>query len=209
MMITGIVLLRSSESYYQLSGWIVVLTLILPLMPGLFLTIRRYLRNQPSSPENLVLSPLEKSDLEQLSALPVKADWQTLTEQKGRTTLCLHAETELAGFVTGCIDEKTFGYVDGVYVAPKWRRQYWGTTLLDAIHDELKMYGASEVRVTVKPGENRTRSFLHNQFWRTSIHMLTRDESEQTFKTSMKKLFSGFKKEKPDEYELEIPRNLI
>jgi N-acetylglutamate synthase-like GNAT family acetyltransferase len=209
MMVVGIALLRSSESYYQISGWIVVLTLLLPLMPGIFLTIRRYLRNAHASLENLILSPLEKTDLVQLSAFPVKANWQELAEQVNRTTLCLRAETEIIGVVTGFVDDKLFGYVDGIYVIPKWRRQYWGTTLLDAIREELRNCGATEVRIAVTPGENRTRSFLHNLFWRTNLHILTQDETEQTFRAAVKNLTSDLRKEKPGEFEAEIPRNLI
>jgi hypothetical protein len=209
MMITGVALLRSSESYYQMSGWIVVLTLILPLVPGIFLTIRRYMQNETVPPENLVLSPLEKSDLVQLSGFPVKANWQVLAEQANRTTYCLHTGTEIIGFVTGFVDEKLFGYVDSVYVVSTWRRQYWGTALLDAIREELMNCGATEVRIVVKPGETRARSFLHNLFWRTSLHILTQDESERTFRSAVKSLVNDLRKERSGEFEAEIPRNLV
>jgi len=209
MMVTGIALLRSSEDYYQISGWVVILTLTLPLMPGLFLAIRQYLRNEPLTPKKLTVSSLDKSEIGQLCVFPVKADWQVLANQVNRTILCLHAGTEIVGFVTGFIDDEKFGYVDGVYITPKWRRQYWGTALLDAIHEDLKISGASEVRITVKPNENRTRSFLHNLLWRTSIQVLTKDEAELTFKSILKVLFNNLKKEKPGENKLEIPRNLI
>jgi hypothetical protein len=209
MMVTGIALLRSSEGYYQISGWIVVLTLALPLLPGLYLTIRRHLRNEPLAPESLILSSLEKSDLEQLSALPVRADWQALANQANRSMLCLRADTEIVGFVTGFIDEHKFGYVDGVYIKPKWQRQYWGSTLMDAIQETLITGGASEVRVVLRTEENRTRSFLHNIFWRNRILIVTRDDSEQTFKSALKFLLKNLKKERVSENELKIPRNLI
>lgn len=209
MMLVGVALLRSSESYYQISGWIVVLTLMLPLMPGILLTIRRYMRNDPALPENLTLSPLEKTDLVQLSILPVKVEWQMLAEQVNRTILCLRAGIEIIGFATGFVDDKAFGYVDGIYVTPKWRRQYWGSTLLNAIQDALKNCGAAEVRIAVQPVELRTRSFFHNQFWHASLHILTRDKSEQTFRSAIKRLTNDLRKEKTSEHELEIPRNLI
>jgi ribosomal protein S18 acetylase RimI-like enzyme len=209
MMVTGIALLRSSEGYYQISGWVVVLTLALPLIPGLYLTVRRYLRNEPSAPRNLILSSLNESDLQQLSVLPVKADWQALAGQTNRSVLCLRADIEIVGFVTGFIDEKKIGYVDGVYIKPKWQRQYWGSTLMDAIQETLTTGGASEVRVLLRTDENRTRFFLHNIFWRSRILILTRDESEQTFKAALKFLFKNLKKARFSENELEIPRNLI
>ncbi len=209
MMITGVMLLRSSERYYQISGWIVVITLMLPLLPGLVIAMRRYIRKEVSIPENMNLTPFEKSDFEQLSAFPVMADWELLAGQRNRMILCLRVNEEIAGFVTGYIDDKHYGYVDGVFVSPKWRRQYWGATMLEAIPEELKNNGAIDVRVAIKPTENRTRSFLHNLFWRSGIQILIKDESEQTFKSAMKYLFRDFKKEKPGEYELEIPRDLI
>lgn len=209
MMITGIILLRSSESYYQLSGWIVIVTLAVPILPGLFLSLRRRLRNEPLPPNNLDLTHFQPTDIEQLSAMPIKADWQSLLNQVNRTTLCLRAGPEVVGFVTGSVDDKRLGYIDGVYITPEWRRQYWGTTLLDAIGEELKKCGALEIRITAKSSEQKTRSFLHNLFWHTGIHILQKDEEEQTFKTAMNNLFIELKKEKPGEYELEIPRNLI
>jgi ribosomal protein S18 acetylase RimI-like enzyme len=209
MMIIGIVLLRSSEAYYQIAGWVVVLALALPLLPGLYLLIRRSLRSEPPTPETLTLSLLTKADLGPLSMLPVKADWQRLAQQTNRTTLCLYAGGELVGFVTGSIDDQKIGYVDGVYVTPKWRRQYWGTALLDAMDECLEKAGASQIRIIVKPSEHLTRSFLHNLFWRTGLHVLTKDASELVFKTAMKTMFQDLKQEKPGENELEIPRNLI
>jgi membrane protease YdiL (CAAX protease family) len=209
MMITGVMLLRSSERYYQISGWIVVVTLMLPLVPGFVIAIRRYIRKSDLSPEKMTLSPFQESDLEQLSAFPVKADWVSLAGQVNRKILCLRVDEEIVGFVTGFIDDNHYSYVDGVFVAPKWRRQYWGATMLEAILEELKNNGAIDVRAAIKPTDNRTRSFLHNLFWRSGVQILTKDESEQTFKSAMKYLFRNFKKEKPGEYELEIPRDLI
>ena len=209
MMVTGIFLLRSSERYYQISGWIVILTLALPLLPGLYLTIRRRIRSAPASPESLVLSPFEPSDLEHLCALPVKTDWQALVIQANRTMLCLRSGAEILGLATGFLDDKKNGYIDGVYLQPHWRRQYWGATLLDAIREELINCGAVEIRVLVKPEENRSRAFFHNLFWRTRIQILAPDEPKPSFGKALKILFSDLKREKSTAGELEIPRNLI
>jgi hypothetical protein len=111
--------------------------------------------------------------------------------------------------VTGFVDQKKIGYVDGVYVIPRWRRQYWGTTLLDAICDELKGCGASQVRIPATPNETRTMALLHNAFWRTGIYILTKDESEHTLRWALRSLFSEFREEKPGEVELVIPRHLV
>ncbi len=208
MMVTGIFLLRSSERYYQICAWIVVLLLFLPLLPGLYLTIRRRVRKETPAPEDLVLSPFEPSDLEQLSALPVSADWTGLASQASRTLLCLHANAEVVGFATGYIDEKSMGYIDGVYVKPTWRRQYWGAALLDAIRMELKNCGATEVRVSVKSEEKLSRSFLHNLFWKTNIQILSQGDSKPAFTDVVRSLFNHVKTQKTVEMTLEIPRDL-
>ena len=209
MMLTGLVLLRSSEDYYRLSGWVVVFTLLLPLIPGLYLAVRRYLGNKARTSENFTLSPLDQSEVERLSVLPIKTGWQALTNQSNRITLCLHVDTKIAGFVTGFIDEKKLGYVDGVFIARQWRRQYWGTNLLDAIYEDLKNSGASDVRIVIRSNDIRTKSFLHNLFWRTSVQILIKDNAQPDFKTAIKTLFNALRKEKSDERDWEFPRNLI
>ena len=53
MMIIGIILLRSTEPYYQFSGWVVVVVIFLPLIPGLIITLARSLSNV-TIPEKLI-----------------------------------------------------------------------------------------------------------------------------------------------------------
>jgi hypothetical protein len=209
MMITGIVLLRSSDRYYQISGWIIILFLILPLLPGLYLELRRRLGKESTAPESLVLSPFESTDLEGLSALPVKADWSSLTAQPNRETVCLRASAEILGVATGFVDDRKNGYIDGVYVQHHWRRQYWGAALLDAVQEALVGCGAGEVRVLIKPEENRSRSFFHNLFWRTRVQILGPNEPAPRFEKAIQTLFSDLKKDKSAMEELEIPGNLV
>jgi ribosomal protein S18 acetylase RimI-like enzyme len=207
MMVTGIFLLRSSDRYYQISGWIVILFLILPLLPGLYLTLRRRMHKEVPAPESLVLSQFEPSDLEKLSAFPVKADWSMLTSQPNRVVLCLRAVEEILGFATGFVDDRKNGTIDGIYVQPSWRRQHWGAALLDAAQEELRNCGATEVRVLLKSDENRSKAFIHNLFWRTRIQIFSQDNSTPTFIYSIRELLN-LKKGKTSEGGLEIPKNL-
>jgi hypothetical protein len=208
MMVTGVVLLRSSERYYQICGWIVVLFLLLPLLPGLYLAIHRRVHKEASVPESLVLSHFEPFDLEQLSTFPVKTDWALLVSQTNRTLLCLHSNTEVVGFGTGFVNEKGWGYIDGIYIKPFWQRQYWGAILLDAIREELKNCGAVEVRVIVRPEEQLSRSFLHNLFWHTDVQILNQGDATPTFTNAIRGIFKGTKMKKTGEMKLEIPRDL-
>jgi hypothetical protein len=160
------------------------------------------------APENLILSHFESSDLEQLSAFPVKADWAALSAQPDRVVLCLRAGEEILGFATGFIDDKKNGIVDGAYIQPRWRRQYWGATLLDAVQEELKKCGAGQVRVIVKSEENFSKSFLHNLFWKTRVQILSQDDSKPDPINAIRFLFNHLKKKKTGETQLEIPREL-
>jgi hypothetical protein len=207
MMVTGIFLLRSSDRYYQISGWIVILILFLPLLPGLYLTLRRRMHKEVPAPESLVLSNFEPSDLEQLSAFPVKADWSALTAQPDRVVICLRTGDEILGVATGFVDDRKNGQIDGIYVQPNWRRQYWGAALLDAIQEELRNCGAAEVRILLKSDENRSKAFIHNLFWRTRVQIFSLGESRPTFIYSIRELLT-LKKGKTSEGGLEIPRNL-
>jgi hypothetical protein len=209
MMLMGVLLLRSSEMYYQICGWIVVLFLILPLIPGLYLVIRRRMYKVAPAPENLVLSHYEPSDLEQLSGIPVIADWKALVSQTNRTLLCLHANAEVMGFATGFIDEKSMGYIDGIYIKPTWQRQYWGATLLDAIQEELKNCGAAEVRVIVKSEERLSRSFLGNLFWKTNLQILNQGDPKPAFMDVLRSSFKDLKIRKTRDTKVEIPRNFM
>jgi GNAT superfamily N-acetyltransferase len=210
MMVVGIILLRSRESYYQMSGWVVVLTLALPLVPGLFWTLKRFLSKKTPLPEALTVSPAAGSDLQKLSALPPKADWATLLNQSNRTTLCLRAEDELIGFVTGFVDERNSATLDGVYVKPEWRRQYWGSTLMDTLREHFQGAGANEVRAVLFTKEKRPAAFLHNLFWRSRAQILTPDEFPAfapRLKEGWQDLREEFRKSAMDD-NFEIPRDI-
>jgi membrane protease YdiL (CAAX protease family)/GNAT superfamily N-acetyltransferase len=210
MMIVGVILLRSDEAYYQMSGWIVVLTLALPLLPGLFWTLKRLLGKGQTLPEALTVSPATASDVEQLSTLSVKADWMTLLAQSNRTTLCLRAEDELLGFATGFVNEAESATLDGVFVVPEWRRQHWGSTLLDALREHLKSQGVSDVRAVLLKKEKSPAAFLRNIFWHPRAQILTPTEVP-TFGSALKQgwrnLLEAFKKN--PEGDLEIPRDIL
>jgi len=210
MMIVGVILLRSNEAYYRASGWVVVLALTLPLLPGLFWTLKRLLSKRRTLPEALTVSPAVESDIAQLSAFPVRADWESLLAQSNRTTLCLRAQDELLGFATGFINEQGSASLDGVYVTPEWRRQYWGSTLLDALREHFDDQGVSDAHAVLRLKERRPSDFLHNQFWRPRAQILTPEEFptfSSTLRMGWQNLREAFKKNAED--DLEIPRDIL
>lgn len=211
MMIVGVLLLRSNEIYYQTSGWVVVLTLLaLPLLPLLFWTLKRLRGNVRTLPEAMAVSPTVESDIEQLSATPVKADWPVLLAQPNRTILCLRTKDEFVGFATGFVNEQGSATLDGVYIKPEWRRQYWGSTLVDALREQFKSAGATDVRAELLAKENRPAMFLHNLFWRARAQILTPEEFPffiPTLKKGWQNLLEGLRKSAKDD-EFEIPRDI-
>ncbi len=211
MMVVGIYLLRSSEPYYQFSGWVVVATLILPVLPGLFVTLARSRQKGPSSPDSLTLRPAAEGDILSLAGLPVKADWAALLTEPGRRVLVLTGGDELVGFATGIVITDT-ARVDGIYVAPRWQRQYWGTLMLDALREDFRGEGVTEVQAALRPGEHKPMAFLFNRFWRPYALVMSPEGTPEfgaMLKSGLREMFKIFKRKKPDEAELEIPRKLV
>jgi len=210
MMVTGIYLLRSEDPYYQANGWIVVLALALPLLPAFLWTLRRLFGKKETLPASLILSSATPTHLPQFAALPVNADWSALLDQPNRTTLCLWAGEELVGFATGFADGQDIATMDGVYIQKKWRRQYWGATLQEALCEQFKEAGADEVRALLKPKEKQPAAFLHNLFWGTRVQVLV-PENTPTFGIVIREGWQAFLDflRKKEEQELQIPRNLL
>ncbi len=218
MIITAMPLLRSSDPYFQFSGMIVLIVLVLPLLPGLYLTLKQRFSKSTPLPDSLILSPATENDLPNLNVLPITADWRALLAQTNRTILCLHGNDELIGFATGYMEMDTAN-IDGVYVVPHWRRQYWGAKLMEAIQEHFKNLNVETYRAFLLPKENKQMAFLGNLFWRPSAYMLT-PKDPFVFSTSVQKigfelrenLFKwrvSFNKNKPQEIELKIPRDIL
>ncbi|CAG1016023.1 Sporulation-killing factor biosynthesis protein SkfC [Anaerolineales bacterium] len=208
MMVTGIVLLRSDEAYYQTSGWIVIATLALPLLPGLLWALWRILRKEPLPPETLNLAPAIEADLPQLTALPVKADWSSLLKQPNRNTFCLKAGEGLVGFVTGYVDNNR-GWVDGVYIVKAWQRQYWGSILLNAIREYYQDEGVEQIQAVLPTKAAQAVSFLKTQFWHEHA-MVVAPVEPPTLGAVVKKMLNALhKKKETSSIEWEIPRDVL
>jgi hypothetical protein len=219
MIVVAMPLLRSESPYFRLSGLVVLGTLALPLLPGIFWGLAQVLGRIPKLPQNLSLAPASEADLPLLAALPVKADWPRLYQQEKRIILCLYAGPELAGFATGFIDVKNTGQTDGIYVTPRWRRQYWGARLLQALQEDLQSLDVQEYRAVLLPKENKPSAFLESLFWKTRASVLAPDDPP-TFSASLKEARNSLEtdwhnfrysisKDATEAIELEIPRDLL
>jgi len=172
--------------------------------------LKRLLGKGPTPPKALSISPATASDIEQLSALPVKADWKSLLAQSNRTTFCLRAEDELLGFATGFVNEGKSATLDGVFVKPEWRRQYWGSTLLDALREQFENQDVSDIRAVLLNKEKSPEAFLRNIFWRPRAQILIPEEFP-TFNSTLKKSWQNLREafKKNVEEDLEIPRDIL
>ncbi len=218
MMITAMPLLRSSDPYFRFSGLVVLAVLCLPLLPGLYLTLKLRFSKSNSLPDSFTLSPATENDLLKLSTFPIKADWPVLLSQTNRAILCLRENDDPIGFATGYI-ENNIANIDGVFVSPKLRRQYWGAKLLDAIQENFKELNVEAQRSFTLPYEKKQMTFLHNLAWRPSVHILTPktmpvfSTSVQQLKTELREKLHNWrtsnKKDNPQEIELEIPQDIL
>jgi len=216
MIVVSMPLLRSNDPYFQFSGIVVLAVLAMPLLPGLYWTLKLRLGKSETLPNLLTLSPATKDDLQNLAAFPVTADWGTLIQQSNRVTLCLRDENNLIGFSTGFIENNT-ATIDGIYISPRWRRQYWGAKLLDALQEYFKGKNIETQRAFLFPNERTQMTFLHNLSWQPDVYVLTpREKLEfkkfvQEIKAELHKRLFEQKLGKKDtkDSELVIPRDVL
>lgn len=212
MMITGIILLRSTEPYYQFSGWIVVVVVFLPLVPGLFVTLVRSRSKSVAVPEHLILRPATEMDISALNALPVKAEWSALLEESGRRILCLTTGEALVGFITGTIKTIDNAIVDGIYVTPGWQRQYWGAKMLDALRRDFQNDGVEKIQAALYLNEKKAIDFLRNLHWHSSAQVLAYQKSpvfNEMVKKAWQKIYQTLTKKKSDDGDIEIPHKVL
>jgi Type II CAAX prenyl endopeptidase Rce1-like/Acetyltransferase (GNAT) family len=158
-------LLRSEQPYFIASGALVLLGLLAPLIPGAVRLIRQRLRGAPAVPRPTI-RPATVQDLPALSDLNVAgAHWIEWLEDPTVSVLCLQAEGRIVGAATGRVEADGPGRVSVLFVAPGWRRRYWGSRLAQALCDRLRERGAPSVQVTIASGEWIPARFWDAQGW--------------------------------------------
>jgi GNAT superfamily N-acetyltransferase len=166
--LTALPLLRSEQPYFVASGALVLLGLLVPLIPGTVRLARQRLRGAPAAPQPTI-RPATGQDLPALSDLSVGgAHWIEWLEDPAVSVLCLQAEGRIVGAATGRMKADGPGNVSLLYVAPGWRRRYWGSRLAQALYDRLRERGAPSVLVTIGSGEWTLARFWDAQGWKAS-----------------------------------------
>jgi ribosomal protein S18 acetylase RimI-like enzyme len=165
-------MLRSGEPYFVLSGVIVLLFLISPMLPGLWHAARRRrLRAaQPSEPQVALASPY---DLPGLAGLPLgDIDWQKLLDDPDAVVCCLKLGEQVIGASSGRLQGE-IGQLETIYVEPSWREQYYGSALVDALCDELRARHAASIQVAVPTEDRLALTFLYGQGWQPQTQVFT------------------------------------
>jgi ribosomal protein S18 acetylase RimI-like enzyme len=163
-------LLRSGEPYFASSGLIVIAIMLAPVVPGMLIAARRRLRGEKKAVASIQIRQGTSADRERLAALPIQGpDWTTLLDRSGAAAVCLQADDDLAGLAAGRVSDKGIGQVLAVYVAPRWRRRYWGSTLVDSLGAALRTQGAQSIHAEVEAGDRVALAFWASQGWRPAV----------------------------------------
>jgi ribosomal protein S18 acetylase RimI-like enzyme len=168
--LSALPLLRSSEPYFFASGLVVVAAMLAPIIPGAVIGLRKRLRGKQEPqvvPQILSAVP---DDLAGLSALPIEGlDWVTLLDDPAATVCCLKTGKNIIGAGAGRISPHGTGEILALYVAPEWRRQYWGSALVDALCAHMQNAGAPAVNAAIETGSRAAAAFWASQGWKSAV----------------------------------------
>jgi membrane protease YdiL (CAAX protease family) len=158
--LTALPLLRSGQPPFVANGALVVLGLVAPTLPGAVRWLRLRLVGAPAVPAPTV-RPATLEDRQGLTHLDIEgADWAQWIADPSAAVLCLCVSDRVVGAAAGRVNSKRVGWVHTLFVAPGWRRRYWGSRLADALEGALRKRGARSLQVQVP-----SRAWLPGRFW--------------------------------------------
>lgn len=208
MIISSVGLFQSSDAYYQFSGLVVLALLLLLLLPGLIVWLKKKMGKATPVLPDFEIAPATEADLAQLTGLPVRADWAALLADDQRLILCLRSGETLLGMSTGYQTGNASAILDGVYVISEWRRTYWGSTLLEHLQEHFKAQGVEHFYSYTESGDRKAFGFLKNLFWRTHTTILKQGEIPSFSVSFVRPALSWLRNRRTSQpvIELEIPR---
>ena len=180
-------LLRSGEPYFVISGVIVALFLVSPMLPGLVILTRSRLSGIPYEPDPPEIIQAAPSDLEGLRQLEMdEVDWENLLADQQAVVYGLKSNTELVGVAIGRM-EGSKGYLESVYVAKEWRYQYWGNQLADTVSQALEDCGAETIQAQASIHNRSALAFLAGMGWNAETQIYTMS-AKPTLKSFWKRI---------------------
>jgi GNAT superfamily N-acetyltransferase len=173
--LTALPLLRSGEPRFVASGWVVIATMMAPVIPGVVQELRRRLRGQRISVPLPQFALANVEDADQLAALPVQdVSWAELLADQRAAVLCLRSGEELVGAAAGRVQADGTARIWTIYVAPTWRRQYWGSKLVHELSLALRERGAERLTATLRTKDRAATIFWSNQGWQPAVQVFHR-----------------------------------
>jgi ribosomal protein S18 acetylase RimI-like enzyme len=166
--LTALPLLRSGQSSLVANGALVLAILLAPAVPGVIHWLRRRLAAMPTG-EEPVIRAASAGDLEALAQLLPGEAWPERLADPAVAILGLWAGRKLAGVAVGQVQAEGKGRVVSLYVAPQWRRRYWGSRLAQALDEELHSKGADALQISLPAADWRQRRFWDAQGWSSEL----------------------------------------
>jgi GNAT superfamily N-acetyltransferase len=154
------------------SGLVVIAAMLTPMIPNAVQEIRRKLRGERRDVVAPWIRSGDRADLEVLATLPIAGlDWSALLDDPQAVVLCLQAGREIVGAAAGRIvnEAGTESHVLAVYVAPPWRRRYWGSELVEVLRTRLQERGAESIQATMSVDDKAGTRFVTSQGWKPAV----------------------------------------
>lgn len=173
--LTALPLLRSSEPNFIAAGCVVILTMVAPIAPGAVRGLVRRWRGEKEEPSTPYITPATFGDLPDLAALPIDGlDWRALLDDPTTLVFCLRVDGEIEGVGAGRISTERVAEVLAVYVAPAYRRQYWGSRLVDGLCQHFQERQVKAAETTIDTGDRVAEAFWASQGWRPAVKVFRR-----------------------------------
>lgn len=164
--LTALPLLRSGQPYFVANGALVVAGLLVPVIPGVAKTLRQRLRGMAAMPLPTI-RPATGEDLPGLSGLGVEdVNWTAWLADRSATVLRLCVGDRIVGATAGHVGPGGVGQVSVLFVAPEWRRRYWGSRLIAALSKAIQAQGAHVLQATGLSRDWPLARFWDAQGWK-------------------------------------------
>ena len=164
--LTALPLLRSSDPYFVFSGIVVIATILAPVIPGLMRALCKRARGESQREPVMQIYPATAHDVNALNDFKIESvEWGAVIADESNVALCLRADDQLIGVARATIDADKIAYVETLFVAPEWRRQYWATVLLDELAEDLKARGIKEAQGYARVGDKIAGGFWASADW--------------------------------------------
>lgn len=178
-------LLGSGQPNLIASGIITVIVLLIPTVPGL----QHFFKGKPEAQpviQIIELTPDRLSDIEAFPIAPLSTPWADLLENPQIVKLGLFNQDQLIGLTLAEIQEKSphQASLTVLYIRSRWRRQYYGSRLLNQLSAHLSDRGITQLQVETNWRNQALQRFWNQQNWTIATQILQTSTESQKLKSS-------------------------